>query len=106
MSMGIDYVGSESLYEFMLNQNYPNPFNPTTTINYSIPNVASDFSLSNVQLKVYDILGKVVATLVNEQQAAGNYKVEFDASKLTSGIYFYTIRADNFIKTKRMVILK
>ncbi len=92
--------------EFVLNQNYPNPFNPTTTISYSIPSVTSDLSLSNVQLKVYDILGKEVATLVNEQQSPGNYKVEFDSSKLTSGIYFYTIRAGSFIETKKMLLMK
>ena len=72
-----------------MEQNYPNPFNPTTTIQYSIPNVASGFSLSKVQLKIYDLLGREVVELVNENQSAGNYEVKFDASNLTSGIYFY-----------------
>ena len=99
--------------EFKLTQNYPNPFNPTTTISYSILNVASDlpagqasFNMSNVQLKVFDVLGKEVAALVNEQQGSGIYKVEFDASKLTSGIYFYTIRIGKFMETKKMLLMK
>ena len=91
---------------FELSQNYPNPFNPTTTISYSIPDVASDFSLSNVQLKIYDVLGKEVATLVNKQQNPGNYEVKFDASRLTSGIYFYQLKTGSFIQTKKMILMK
>ncbi len=94
--------------QFVLKQNYPNPFNPTTTIKYSIPNVAAkDFSpVQNVQLKIYDILGREVATLVNEKQSPGNYSVKFDASKLNSGVYFYTLRAGNFVATKKMILMK
>ena len=91
---------------FTLEQNYPNPFNPSTTINYSIPNVGSDFSLSNVTLKVYDILGCEVAELVNQKHNPGNYKIQFDGSNLPSGIYFYTLHTNNFSITKSMVFLK
>lgn len=90
---------------YNLSQNYPNPFNPSTTIKYSIPNTASVYS-SNVVLKVYDILGKEVRTLVNQVQSAGNYEVSFDASRLATGIYFYTIKAGNFYQTKKMMLIK
>jgi hypothetical protein len=86
--------------EFMLSQNYPNPFNPSTTIQYSIPKV------SNVVVKVYDVLGNEVATLVDEYKEAGRYEVNFDASKLSSGIYFYKLQAGNFVETKKMILMK
>ena len=87
--------------EFELSQNYPNPFNPTTTINFSIP------TSSKVSLKVYDALGKEVATLVNEFKNAGNYSTNFTAaSNLTSGIYFYTISAGSFTSTKKLMLVK
>ncbi len=95
-------VGSPEKFE--LGQNYPNPFNPTTTIEYSIPNVGA--SVQNVQLKIYDVLGRKVATLVNQKQSPGNYKVKFDASKLNSGVYFYTLRTGDFVSTKKMIIMK
>ncbi|MBM4171298.1 MAG: T9SS type A sorting domain-containing protein, partial [Ignavibacteria bacterium] len=76
--------------------NYPNPFNPSTTINYQLPE--NGF----VTIKVYDILGKEVATLVNENKQAGYHKIDFDGSKLTSGIYIYTIKANNFAQSKKM----
>ncbi len=76
--------------KFYLYQNYPNPFNPTTTIKYSIPKT------SNVELKVFDILGREVAELVNEEKPAGNYTLNFNASKLSSGIYFYRIKAGSY----------
>jgi hypothetical protein len=93
---------------FMLDQNYPNPFNPTTTIKYSIPN---DVTLNGVgggksQLKVFDVLGRNIKTLVDEHQSAGNYSVEFDASKLTSGIYYYTLQYGNYVETKKMLLIK
>jgi len=86
--------------QYQLLQNFPNPFNPITTINYSIPN--SSF----VTLKVYDILGREVTTLVNENKNAGYYKVNFDASKLTSGIYIYKITNNDFVQSKKMVLMK
>jgi len=85
---------------FALLQNYPNPFNPTTTIRYSIPN--SEF----VTLKVYDVLGNEVATLVNEEKPAGSYEVEFKATELSSGIYFYKLQTNSFVETKKLVLLK
>ena len=86
--------------EYSLSQNYPNPFNPSTKITYSVA------SLSNVILKVYDILGREVVTLVNEEKPAGRYEVNFNASSLASGVYFYQIKAGSFIQTKKFMLLK
>ncbi len=86
--------------QFQLNQNYPNPFNPTTVINFTIPKAG------NVTLKVYNSLGQEVATLVNGYKSAQNYSVNFDASKLASGVYIYQIRFDNQSLTKKMVLMK
>jgi len=86
--------------EFVLTQNYPNPFNPTTIIKYDIP------GFSFITLKVYDVLGKEIATLVNDEKPAGSYEVEFSAIGLPSGIYFYKLQAGNFIETKKMVLMK
>jgi hypothetical protein len=85
---------------FKLNQNYPNPFNPSTVISYTVP------YQSKVTLKVYNILGSEVATLVNENKPAGSYNVTFDASRLSSGVYIYQLKAGNFISTKKLVFLK
>jgi photosystem II stability/assembly factor-like uncharacterized protein len=86
--------------EYSLEQNYPNPFNPTTTIKYQIP------ELSFVSIRIYDILGNEIATLVNEEKPAGYYKIEFDVPSLSSGIYFYTINSKNFISTRKMMLIK
>jgi len=91
--------------EYLLSQNYPNPFNPTTTITYQIPE--REF----VTLKVYDILGREIATLVNEEKPAGSYEVEFNSHSgevrnLTSGIYFYQIKAGEYSETKKMILLQ
>jgi len=86
--------------EFALQQNYPNPFNPSTLISYSIP------QNSFVTLKVYDVLGNEVATLVNQTQSAGKYDVRFDASSLSNGVYMYSIKTDNFSSTKKMILMK
>ena len=91
---------SQIVNEFKLYQNYPNPFNPVTSIQYAISN--SQF----ISLKVYDILGKEVAVLVNEEKPAGNYEVTFNASGLPSGVYFYQLNAGSFFETKKMVLLK
>jgi hypothetical protein len=88
------------LKSFSLSQNYPNPFNPSTEIKYSIPKSGL------VTLKVYNILGQEVATLVNQGQQSGSYTVNFDASRLASGIYMYRIQAGNFSQTKKMTLLK
>ncbi len=96
---------SEVPQQYLLYQNYPNPFNPTTKIKYSIPYLETGHAPS-VQLKVYDILGKEVGTLVNKQQLPGNYEIEFDASGLPSGVYFYSIRINEFMNTKKLMLLK
>ena len=90
----------KSSLSFSLLQNYPNPFNPTTKIQYSIS------KSSFVTIKVYDILGKVVATLVNEEKRPGNYSVVFHAASLSSGIYFYRLQAGGFTETKKLIFLK
>ena len=116
--------------EFSLSQNYPNPFNPTTTIEYTIPNSTHPLipsregkeqsdrlarnllgggtltNFSVVTLKVYDILGKEIATLINKKQLPGNYKIIFDAKNLASGIYYYKLRVGSFIKSRKMILIK
>jgi hypothetical protein len=89
-----------SVNSYELSQNYPNPFNPSTTIRYSVP------ERSNVVLKIYDILGSEVSTLVNEDKDAGIYSVNFNASHLASGIYLYRLQAGSFVQTKKMIIIK
>jgi hypothetical protein len=86
--------------EHFLGQNYPNPFNPSTSISFTIP------SRSNVSLKVIDILGREVATLVYEEMSAGSYSRQWDAVNMPSGVYFYRLRAGNFVKTEKMVLMK
>ncbi len=88
-------------------QNYPNPFNPSTKIRYTVPSVTlSGVEGSFVTLKVYDILGTEIATIVNEEKPAGSYEVNFNAAGLSSGIYFYTLQAGNYVETKKMILLK
>jgi hypothetical protein len=91
--------------KFSLSQNYPNPFNPSTLIQYSLPETVEE-NIQSVQLVVYDILGREVATLVNQKQKPGNYKVEFDGRKLTSGVYFYQLTAGTFTNTKKLILMK
>ncbi|MCK5571112.1 MAG: T9SS type A sorting domain-containing protein, partial [Bacteroidetes bacterium] len=83
-----------------LEQNYPNPFNPTTNVNYSIPTAGF------VTLKVYDLLGQEVVTLVNQEQDAGSYRVDFNAVDLANGAYFYRLTAGTFTDVKKMVLMK
>jgi hypothetical protein len=85
---------------YELAQNYPNPFNPTTKIEYSIP------LQSQVELKVYNVVGQEVATLVNEVQKSGIHNVKFSASNFASGVYFYRLVAGNFVSVKKMVLVK
>ncbi len=92
--------GNENILSFDLSQNYPNPFNPTTQINYQLPKE------SFVNIKVYNMLGKEVANLVNSYKTAGNYSIEFNASKLSTGTYIYKIIAGNFTDVKKMLLLK
>jgi hypothetical protein len=91
--------------EFSLEQNYPNPFNPATKIRYSVPQEVKR-EKSNVILKVYDILGSEVATLVNEQKEPGYYEVDFNASSIASGMYVYRLTAGKYISTKKMLLIK
>ncbi|MCB0751681.1 MAG: T9SS type A sorting domain-containing protein, partial [Ignavibacteriae bacterium] len=81
-------------------QNYPNPFNPVTKISYQIP------SPGLVTLRIYDVLGREVRTLVNKELNSGKYEIEFNASSLSSGIYFYTLSAGSFLLTKKLMLLK
>ncbi len=95
--------------KFELFQNYPNPFNPTTAISYSLSPNPSPLGRGvwvRVTLKIYDMLGREVETLVNEEKEAGNYSVKFDAGNLPSGIYFYKLQAGNFSEVKKMMLLK
>jgi photosystem II stability/assembly factor-like uncharacterized protein len=86
--------------EFKLSQNYPNPFNPSTTISFQL--AEAEF----ISLRVYDVLGNVVATLINEEKVAGKYEIHFDAVDLSSGVYFYRLRSNGFVDTKKLIVLK
>ena len=85
---------------YSLSQNFPNPFNPETTIGYSIP------KQFHVTLKVYDVLGREITTLINEEKNVGNYNVKFNSAQFASGIYFYRLQAGDYTSTKKMVLLK
>jgi hypothetical protein len=93
---------------YSLEQNYPNPFNPSTKIRYSIPIIIYSETNQSTQitLKVYDVLGNEVATLVNEEKSAGSYEVKFDTAGLSSGIYFYKMQAGDYVEIKKMVLVK
>lgn len=93
-------ISVQASEELTLNRNYPNPFNPTTVISYSIPNE------DHVTLEIFDVLGNKISQLENGYKSAGNYSYEFDATKLTSGIYFYTLKTSNFVETKKMLLMK
>jgi hypothetical protein len=93
-------ISTEVPNKYNLMQNYPNPFNPITNVKFSIINSG------NVKLVVYDIQGREVQTLLNERLQPGTYEVPFDGSNLTSGVYFYQLISDNYIETKRMVMIK
>lgn len=97
---GINNITTEIPKEYNLGQNYPNPFNPVTMIKFALPKA------SFVTLKVYDMIGREVANLVDGQKSAGTYIVDFDASYLTSGVYFYKLEANGYSEVKRMVVLK
>lgn len=99
-TIGIQSLGNEIPEKFELSQNYPNPFNPTTNINFSIPKAG------NVKLVVFDVNGKQVAELVNEQLNAGVYKFDFNASGLSSGVYFYKLVTNEFTEVKKMMLVK
>lgn len=96
----VEKLNTEIPSDYILEQNYPNPFNPSTSIRFSIPEAGI------VSLKVFNLLGEEVASLLNEEKLAGNYEVSFKASDLSSGIYFYSISSNNFTQTKKMIYLK
>ncbi|NOY57385.1 MAG: T9SS type A sorting domain-containing protein [Calditrichaeota bacterium] len=98
--VSVDYQNNREINNFILHDNYPNPFNPTTTISYSIP----EFTF--VSIKIFNALGKEVATLVNANKAIGNHQVIFDATTLASGVYFYRLQVGDFIETKKMVLMR
>ncbi|HEX2786903.1 MAG TPA: YCF48-related protein [Ignavibacteria bacterium] len=103
--IGINQISSNIPEKFFLSQNYPNPFNPVTKIVFDIPsNVKSQ--MSNVKLYVYDINGKLVETLLNQNLSTGTYEITWDASNFPSGIYFYTLNSDMFSQTKKMILIK
>jgi hypothetical protein len=101
---GLTNIGSEIPKVYELNQNYPNPFNPTTRVRFGIPQTGN--GIQNASLVVYNMLGQIVANLYNGQLTAGMYEVQFDASGLSSGTYFYELRTDNFRSVKRMTLIK
>ncbi|MBS1552625.1 MAG: T9SS type A sorting domain-containing protein [Bacteroidetes bacterium] len=98
--IGIQTISSEVPEKFTLSQNYPNPFNPTTHINFSVPKYGL------VKITIYDINGREISTLANEEMQPGSYKVDFDGSNLSSGIYYYTLTAEEFVETKKMMLVK
>ena len=99
-TVNVNEKNSSSITSFKLLQNYPNPFNPSTKIEYSIPQTCF------VTLKVYDVLGKEISTLVNENKFSGKYQVEFKGTSFSSGIYFYRIQAGSFSATKKFILLR
>ena len=103
--ISVNQISSEIPENFVLFQNYPNPFNPVTKIKFDITQDVRR-QTKDVKLIIFDILGKEVVTLMNEKLSAGSYEVEFDGSNLPSGIYFYRLETESFIKSKSMVLLK
>ena len=98
MEVEINYIPTE----FSLEQNYPNPFNPETKIKYVIASGAKQ----SVSLKIFDVLGNEVATLVNEEKEPGIYEVEWNGKEFASGVYYYTLTAGSFVQTKKLMLLK
>ena len=103
--VGVKKINSEIPQNFSLSQNYPNPFNPTTTIRFAIPS-NDKRETSNVKIIVYNALGSEIQTLVNEQLQPGTYEAVWDGTNYASGIYFYTIKAGNYVDSKKMVLVK
>jgi hypothetical protein len=100
MLTGVERNVEQRPGRFVLEQNYPNPFNPSTTISFALP------MKSLVTLKVFDVIGREVATIVSEDLAAGNYTRQWSANELSSGVYFYQLSAGSFTETKKLFLLK
>ena len=100
MITSVERLSTDMPAHFILDQNYPNPFNPSTTIRYGLPHT------SNVTLTVFNTLGQLVAQLVNGEQEAGYHEVRFDGTGLSSGVYFYRLKAGDFVETKRLMLMK
>ena len=98
--IGIQQIGTEIPANYKLEQNYPNPFNPATKFNFEIP------KSGNVEINIFDVLGSLVETIYKGYKPAGKYTIDFDGSKLASGVYFYRIEAGEFIKSRKMVLVK
>jgi hypothetical protein len=98
--IGITNITNEVPKNYLLGQNYPNPFNPTTNIRIQMPKTGF------AKLIVFDVLGREVKTLVNEELKAGSYRVDFDGSRLSSGIYFYRLETSGFTETRKMILIK
>ncbi len=98
--VGIEKFNTQIPKEFSLKQNHPNPFNPSTTIEFELPKT------SDVILKIFNVLGEEVTTLVSDRLSAGSYSYEWDASKLASGVYLYRLHASEYIETRKMVLMK
>ncbi|MBZ0201080.1 MAG: T9SS type A sorting domain-containing protein, partial [Ignavibacteriaceae bacterium] len=97
-----------SALTFSLEQNYPNPFNPSTKIKFTLPSPSQGEGpgVRSITLKIYDILGCEITTLINKELAPGNYEVEFNGSTLASGVYFYKLEAGSFLQTKKMILIR
>ncbi|MCC7159284.1 MAG: SBBP repeat-containing protein, partial [Ignavibacteria bacterium] len=104
-SIGIQIISTEIPHSFSLSQNYPNPFNPVTKIRFDVPLVRNGHDRS-LQVIIYNMLGREVAVLVNEQLKPGTYEADWNASNYPSGVYFYTLRTDGFTETKKMILIK
>ena len=109
--IGIQNISTETPSKYSLSQNYPNPFNPVTKIRFDVPSVRQSLSRPVgtsllVALKVYDVMGREVQTLVNERLQPGTYETSFDGSALNSGVYFYKMMTDGFTETKKMLLIK
>jgi len=100
LNIGINHIGNSVPKQYLLHQNYPNPFNPVTNIKFDIP------QRSNVKISVYDILGKEISVLVNEELNTGTFEVNWDASNFPSGVYFYKIETEDYSESKKMVLVK
>lgn len=103
--VGINYINKQIPINFSLSQNYPNPFNPQTKIKFDVPPTVRG-QMSNLKLVIYDLLGREVATLVNEELKPGTYEADWDGSNFSSGVYFYKIITNDFTETRKMVLMK